>query len=40
MTSGDAELNVKFNQIQLMIQIEVKIGEKKEKRTTFESENL
>ena len=29
-----------FNEIRLKIQIEVKIGEEKEKRTTFEKENF
>ena len=34
------KLSGKFNQIPLKIQIEVKIGEKKERGTIFATENL
>ena len=40
MTRANAEFDGEFNKIRLKIEIEVKIGEKKQKKTTFEKESL
>ena len=40
MTSGNTEFNAEFNDTRLKIEIEVKIGEKKEIKNTFWRENL
>ena len=40
MTPTNAQFNGELNDIRLKMQIEMKIGENKERRTTFERENL